>query len=92
MAARFERIGEVEVDARRRISLGRAGSREHTRYIVEENAEGVIRLIPAKTIPAREALIWEDRRVLESLKRGMEQAAAGQGRSLGSFAKYRNDD
>ena len=91
MAARFERVGEVEVDARRRVSLGRVGRREHTRYIVEENAEGEIRLIPAKTIPAREALVWENRRVRESLERGMEQAAAGKVRSLGSFAKHRAD-
>ena len=52
----------------------------------------VIRLIPAKTIPAREAFVWENPDVLESLKRGMEQAATGKVRKLGSFAKYRDDD
>lgn len=85
-------MGEVEVDARRRVSLGRVGRREHSRYIVEENDEGVIRLIPAKTIPAREAFVWENPEVMKSLQRGMEQAATGKVRSLGSFAEYRDDD
>lgn len=77
MREEFRRVGEVDVDARRRVSLGRAGKREHTRYIVEHNEEGVIRLIPAKTIPAREAIVWEDDRVRASLARGMEQATTG---------------
>jgi hypothetical protein len=91
MAARFQRVGEVEVDSRRRISLGRVGRREHARYIVEENDEGVIRLIPAKTIPAREAFVWENPKVMASLRKGMEQAATGDVHRLGSFAKHRDD-
>lgn len=85
-------MGEVEVDARRRVSLGRVGRREDTRYIVEESDDGVIRLIPAKTIPAREAFVWENPEVMKSLQRGMEQAATGKARSRGSFAKYRDKD
>jgi hypothetical protein len=81
MAQGFRRVGEVEVDARRRVSLGRAGRREHTRYFVEHNDEGVIRLIPAKTVPAREAVVWEDDDVRAKLKRGIEQAVTGKARA-----------
>src|SRR5438067_1841883 len=67
----FRRVGEVEVDGRRRISLGKVGIRDHTRYFVNENAEGEILLVPARSIPAREALIWENQELGASLARGM---------------------
>lgn len=44
-------VGDVEVDSRRRVSLGRAGKREHTRYRVEENDMGVLTLTPLITVP-----------------------------------------
>jgi hypothetical protein len=44
-------VGDVEVDSRRRISLGRAGKKEHTRYRVEENDMGVLTLTPLITVP-----------------------------------------
>lgn len=36
--------------------------------------------------------MWENPAVLKSLQRGMEQAATGKVRSLGSFAGYRDKD
>ena len=87
MTTKFRRVGEADLDNRRRISLGKVGRREHTRYIVEENAEGEIRLIPAKTIPAREAIVWDNPALLRSLRRGMEQAAAGELESRGRFTE-----
>ena len=44
-------VGEVEVDARRRLSLGRAGKPEHTRYQVVEDEVGVLTLTPLVSVP-----------------------------------------
>jgi hypothetical protein len=88
----FRQVAEVEVDGRRRISFGRVSAvREHTRYFVMEGPDGEIRLIPVKSVPAREAIIWENPELLASLKRGLEQAALGKVRPLGSFREYLDD-
>lgn len=45
----------VEVDARRRVSLGRVAT--HDRYIVREEAHGVLVLEPAVVISAAQAAL-----------------------------------
>src|SRR4051794_31834462 len=71
--AEFTRTGEVEVDSRRRVSLGRVDAvQEHPRYFVSTAADGRILLVPARSIPAREAVIWENEAIRASLIRGME--------------------
>ncbi len=37
----------VELDERRRVSLGRIGRQEHTRYLVSEEADGTLVFTPA---------------------------------------------
>lgn len=44
-------VGDVEVDSRRRVLLGRASKKEHTRYRVEEDDMGVLTLTPLITVP-----------------------------------------
>jgi hypothetical protein len=80
---RVRRVGEAGVDGRRRIALERVGRRE--------NDEGEILLVPVASVPVRELLVWENRKVRESLVRGMEDAAAGRVRSLGSFAELADE-
>lgn len=48
-AKRF--IAEVDVDPRRRISLGKAGKPGHRRYRVEEDELGVLTLTPVISVP-----------------------------------------
>lgn len=62
-------VGEVEVDSRRRVSLGRAGKKEHTRYRVEEDERGVLTLTPLITVPIT---AMDDR-----LREALAQAEAG---------------
>lgn len=58
----------------------------------KKSADGVIKLVPARTIPAREAFVWENSDLLASLQRGIEQAAVGKVEDRGSFAVYAEDD
>ncbi len=84
----FKTVGEVEVDRRRRISLGKIGRPEHTRYIVAEAADGEIRLIPAVMIPEREMIIWQDAALRTDLLEGIADATAGRVRPAGDLSEY----
>lgn len=44
--------------------------------------------VPEKTIPAREAWIFEDKKILASIKRGLKQAAVSKIKRMGSFARH----
>lgn len=44
-------VAEVDVDPRRRISLGKAGKPGHRRYRVEEDEMGVLTLTPVISVP-----------------------------------------
>lgn len=65
----------IELDARRRTSLGRVGQKAHTRYIVEEHEDGTLVLTPALVIPAT---LSPER--IESIKAGVAEAMAGKTR------------
>jgi hypothetical protein len=84
----FRRASEADVDSRRRISLGRIGHPEHKRYEILENDLGEILLVPLVSMPAREAIVWQNAQVRESIFRGMEQASRGELIDRGSFLEY----
>jgi len=88
----FRPVTETVVDSRRRISLGKAGVIEDTRYAVSVSDDGDILLTPLATIPAREMIIWERPDVMEALDRGIADALAGRTHYLGSFAKYASEE
>ena len=50
----------IEVDARRRMSLGRIGRVEHTRYLASEQPDGTVILTPAVVMSEAEARILSD--------------------------------
>lgn len=88
----FKQVAEAVVDSRRRLSLGKAGVAEDTRYAISVSDDGDILLTPLASIPARERWVWEDPEMLASLQRGIDQASRGELVHLGSFAKYLDDD
>lgn len=88
----FRPVTEAVVDSRRRISLGKAGVAQDTRYEVSISDDGDILLTPLATIPARERYIWENPEVMASIDRGIADIEAGRVVHLGSFAKYLTED
>lgn len=54
--------------------------------------DGTILLIPMKTIPAREAWLYENPELIASVRRGIRDAEQGRVKSLGSFAKYAKEE
>jgi hypothetical protein len=89
--AAFRRVGTLELDERRRVSLGRIGRRQDRSYLVEESDDGEIRLIPAVTISEREALLLASPERIESIKRGIAEAKAGDS-EVHSFADCLDDE
>jgi hypothetical protein len=92
MASTFRPVAEASVDARKRLSLGKAGVEKDARYLMSVNDDGEILLTPMASIPAREMLIWEDDELRASLISAMERAAAGDTVYLGSFSQYLEED
>jgi hypothetical protein len=50
----------IELDARRRLSFGKIGRNEHTRYLVKEYPDGSVMLTPAVVMSETEARFWSD--------------------------------
>lgn len=62
-----------QTDAKGRISLGEAFA---NRTMLVEHRDDEIILRPARVIPEREAWLYENPKALESVRRGLKQAAS----------------
>lgn len=87
----FQKVKTVRPDSKGRITLGKL-SKEFSGYILKESPDGSILLEPLVELPAREAWLFKNKEALASVEKGLKQAAEKKGKSLGSFAKYREDD
>lgn len=78
-------------DAKGRITLGKLAIGISG---FEINVEDPLRIVltPLIEIPAREKWLFENPTTLKYVRQGLQEAKAGKVKSLGSFAKYANDD
>lgn len=58
----------VELDSRRRITLGRLGNPEHDRYLIHEEPDGTLVLTPAVVMSAHEAALLRHPELVEQIK------------------------
>ena len=79
-----------KLDNSGRLTLGKDKAGEQ--YQVTEAEDGTIVLTPVAVIPKRELWLWQNPEALNSVRRGLEESARGEGRSLGSFAQYADDN
>ncbi len=63
-------------DARGRLTLGKEFA--NLRVIVKELEDGILELMPAAVIPAREAWLYKNPAALAAVKTGLDQARARQ--------------
>lgn len=77
-------------DDRGRLTLGAIAKKKNYRVMI--NQLGQILLDPIVNIPEREIWLWKNQSALNSLKRGLEEAEAGEIEDLGSFAEYTDLD
>ena len=74
-------------DSKGRITLGKLAEGVSS-YRARKQPDGKIILEPFMEIPANERWLWEDKKALESVMKGIADAKAGRLVSLGSFKKY----
>ncbi|OHE76840.1 MAG: hypothetical protein A3F67_10095 [Verrucomicrobia bacterium RIFCSPHIGHO2_12_FULL_41_10] len=83
----FKLINEfIKPDKKKRITLGIASS--IGAFNVYLNKFGQLILDPVKAVPASEAWLYENKKALASVKKGLKESADGKVHSLGSFAKF----
>lgn len=89
----FEMVADsVKPDAKKRVVLPTLAVAEGVRYHIYCNSYGQIVLDPQVTIPAYEAWLFNNAEALASVKQGLLESAQGRTKSLGSFAKYAEDE
>ena len=81
----------LHVDSKGRISIGKFADGVDS-FIPKLLPTGAIILEPMVSIPAREAWLFKNKAALESVQRGLRQSMEGRTVSLGSFAKFANED
>ena len=67
----------IELDERRRASLGKVGRKAHTRYRATEREDGSILLEPAVVLSERELAVLGDPTLVALIQRGVAQSHAG---------------
>lgn len=75
-------------DSKGRITLGKKLVENISSYHITVREDRSIVLEPYVEIPASEMWIYENPKVLESIKRGVEQSKKGRTRKLGDFSQY----
>lgn len=77
----------LKPDNKKRVNLGKATSdNEDLLFDVYVNDMGQVMLDPVKIVPAHEAWIFENKKAIESIKRGLNEAHKGKTKYLGSFS------
>ncbi|MBU1225798.1 MAG: hypothetical protein KJ698_01120 [Actinobacteria bacterium] len=66
----------VELDQRRRVSLGKIGHEGHRRYLASVESDGTIVLTPAVVMTALEASFLNDPELVESIRRQRKDPSA----------------
>jgi hypothetical protein len=62
----------VELDERRRVSLGKVGRPEHRRYLAHEEAGGVIVLVPVRVVTEADAERLGIGEQIDQIERGVK--------------------
>lgn len=81
----------VRPDAKGRITLGHLTDGV-SGYSVTKDKSNKIILVPYVEIPEKEKWLFENKAALESVKRGLKNAAEGKIHDLGSFSKFIKDE
>lgn len=84
-------IKRVRPDSKGRITLGKR-TREFSGYTLKEATDGTILLEPLVELPAREAWLFNNKEARASVEKGLKESAKGKTKSLGSFAKYLDEN
>lgn len=77
----------VRPDAKGRITLGKLAEGISS-YHISRDSNGRITLEPFAEIPAREKWLFDNKKAMKQVLRGVKDSAEGKASSRGSFSKY----
>jgi hypothetical protein len=66
----------IELDDRRRVSLGKVGRPEHRRYLVHEESDGTLILHPAVVMTESEARLMANPQLVEQVEKAITDPAS----------------
>ncbi|MBL7555660.1 MAG: hypothetical protein JNM24_07540 [Bdellovibrionaceae bacterium] len=89
--SKFKAVTQLRPDSKGRVTLSKLANGVSS-FNVLQDAEGRLLLEPMVEIPAREKWLFDNPEALASVKRGIADAKAGRVKSLGSFAKFVDED
>ena len=78
-------------DTKGRVALGKLALGVSSFHATTDD-KGRIILEPYTEIPASEKWLFDNKPALAAVKKGLSKAAAGRIKSLGSFARFANDE
>jgi hypothetical protein len=84
--------GSVKPDSKHRVGLSKVDIPDGVTFHVYLNATGQIVLDPQVTIPASELWLFENKKALASVQKGLLESMDGVTKKRGSFAKYVKDE
>lgn len=82
----------VKIDGKRRVVLPPSLVQDDVTFHIYANSVGQIVLDPQVTIPASELWVFDNKKILASIDKGMVESTNGQVVDRGSFAKYLSDE
>ena|ERR1700690_1813617 len=89
----FKLVTEMQKpDAKKRLSIGMAMEEPPAAYNIYRNSLGQIVLDPVKAVPVHESWLFENKKALASVRRGLADSAAGRTKDLGTFAAHADGD
>jgi hypothetical protein len=59
----------IELDERRRVSLGKIGRPEHRRYLAHEEPDGTLVFVPAVVVPESQSRLLANHDLVEQIER-----------------------
>ncbi len=87
----MKKVIHLRPDSKGRISLGKLAQGVSS-FRARRMEDGSIVLEPFIEIPAREKWLFDNPVALRAVKAGLDQAAAGKARAIGSCAQYTDED
>lgn len=85
----FQDYGAVKADSKRRVVLK---GPVHELYRVYRNASGQILLDPQVMIPAEDAWLFENKKALAMVRRGLKELGEGKFVKMPSLARHAEDE
>ena len=81
---------KIRPDAKGRIFLGVLAEGVSSYTVIKDH--GRIILEPNVEIPAKEKWLWENKKALQQVTKGLKDSAASRTKSRGSFAQFVDDE